>query len=317
MTEKIRLVTNQAWVFLTEGIIGQKRLLAWIRKIFETVSPRGEMFPHALLTGPAGHGKTFIAGRIAESMGLEFISFNATAEMCRNDIAHIFSSIKSKAIVHIDEVHAFSRCVHEFLYEVIDKQLLPSPGERRPDAVRKIKLPPISIIFSTNFPGLLPKALRTRLMLFELDPYSDLDMADLAKEAATVPIDDKALEGIVSIAQGSPRILLQTVRQLKLICPDATQITKEIVEDLFKYRDIGPKGLSKNQQDYMKFLETQPDQKALVGSLCRELGVDENFLRDEVEPFLARCGFISYGSGRRLSTRGRLFVHKELGQPIK
>lgn len=313
MNQNLKLIGQKPSPNPWLGFIGQQRLREFITRIYETALRLGNPFPHSLITGPSGSGKTLLASRIADALGSNVVSFLANQDFCRNDLSFLFSKVTRGTIIHIDEAHSLQRCAFEFFYDVIDKGTIPTPGERTPDVLKRLTLPPFTLIFSTNYPGKIPKPLRSRLMPFEMDDYSNDDLSELALQKLGGDCEPEALEELVVAAQGNPRLMLQGISQLRMITSEGESITATAVKYLFSLKDVGPEGLSKLQQEYMRFLETQPEQRCLVTSLCHHLGIDAAFLRKEVEPYLVRCGFISYGApGRKLSKRGRHFVNSTM-----
>ena len=68
---------NEARPTAMDGFVGQSQLKALIRTSTLSSKKQNRPFPHALLTGSAGLGKTTLAQIIAVERGVDFIPVNA------------------------------------------------------------------------------------------------------------------------------------------------------------------------------------------------------------------------------------------------
>src|SRR5580698_10105914 len=57
-----------------DEMVGQEALIAQLKMVCVGSKLRGTPMPHVLISGPAGYGKTTIAGVIALSLGAELLS---------------------------------------------------------------------------------------------------------------------------------------------------------------------------------------------------------------------------------------------------
>jgi Holliday junction DNA helicase RuvB len=94
--------------------IGQRQQVVFIRKQVDGAMARGEPFPHTLLLGASGKGKTMLARAIASEMGTNVI--DATGAADRDALVVKLAGLKARDVLYIDEAHRLDRDAQECLY---------------------------------------------------------------------------------------------------------------------------------------------------------------------------------------------------------
>jgi Holliday junction resolvasome RuvABC ATP-dependent DNA helicase subunit len=102
------------------------------------------------------------------------------------------------------------------------------------------------------------------------------------------------------------------LQNLRRFLPNAKtrQISVSDVREFMEQMGIDASGLGPAERRYLVYLaETE---KASLGTLALHLGLDDDFVRDQIEPSLMRLRFIQIGTGgRTLTHRGRQWASRE------
>ncbi len=172
-------------------ILSQDELIAAFKKFLSQ-----HYFPNAIFFGPPGCGKTTIARIVAKELGSDFFEFNATTIKI-NDIRDVIKNYKGsliKPLIFIDEIHRLSKNQQEVLLPYLEDE----------DA--------IFIGASTTNPYYtLTAAIRSRTLLFELNPINNEDLKVLIKAVSKkegLNISKEAIDYIVNSSNKDARAAL-------------------------------------------------------------------------------------------------------------
>src|SRR5216684_777372 len=107
------------------SFIGQPKATQLLRMTADASRKAHRPFPHTLLLGPLGTGKTTLAELVAKEMKVTPEVVQGGKLETAADLAGLVPRLRSRPILFIDEVHAAKRAVLELLYEIMQ------PGETR------------------------------------------------------------------------------------------------------------------------------------------------------------------------------------------
>jgi len=178
-----------------DEVVGQKHLVAKDAPL-RVLCEKGSL-GHSFFYGPAGVGKTTLSRIIASSLDMPFYEFNATS-LKIEELRKIFTQYKNalqKPLLFIDEVHRLSKNQQEVLLPVMENNSV------------------LVIGASTENPFFsLTSAIRSRSMLFELQPIQKDALTQLlkrAKEKAGLILREDAQEYLVASSGGDARAMLK------------------------------------------------------------------------------------------------------------
>jgi len=160
-------------------LIGQKQIQANLDKLIK--SRQSSHFPHVLLSGPAGFGKTSFAKYIAEKLNRNIIQVNGSTVSGIKDIAKCIFSVKENDILFIDEVHRLNIKSQECLYPAIENFVFNIFQDNSQEPI-SIELPKFTLVSATTHLGKLSDPFISRFEhVFEMIEYSNAEIAEIIK----------------------------------------------------------------------------------------------------------------------------------------
>lgn len=232
-----------------------------------------------LLRGPAGCGKTKLAEEFCKPFGA--YSYQV--------IEKGFELKDSNRVQIIDEIHMLKN--YETIYEYMDSGLF-------------------IFLFCTTDSGILSDPFSSRCLQFIFEEYTEEEIAQIVYQYAIeikLNMARDTAELIARMSRGSPRIAKNYVKRIRFIIMSGYHpMTLTGVKSAFKEIGVFNGGYTALDMMYLHFI-----QKIKVSSLkmiSRSIKVDEDTIKNEIEPFLIEKGHIQIGS------RGRKFLTWKAGE---
>jgi Holliday junction DNA helicase RuvB len=295
--------------------IGQEPAKHLLRTAAEAARRRRAPFPHTLLVGPSGVGKTTLARLAAKEAHLTPEVVQGGKLETPADLAGLGPRLRSHPLLFIDEVHAAKRAVLELLYEIMET----SATETR--SFFALRFPVITLIAATTNPGALPRPFVSRFAYnLTLDPYTVEQLAGIVRLHAVyldVNITDEGALALATAAQGVPRTAINYLRVASDIAYAGgfSELRESDVTAALDALEVTPEGWTKNQVRYLNTLAYQHDGGPVsADTLATALGYDKVTLTSMIEGPLVANGLVTIsGRGRRLTPAGDLVVRVQLG----
>ena len=263
--------------------------LIGLEKIVEEIKilkQKNSVFPHTLLVGPRGVGKTTISRYVSQLVNKETY-FTTGATLDKTDLFRYLTMMTKGDILIIDEIHRLNKRVEEMLYSVLQDNNLIINRYAQP-----IEIEEITIIGITTRPSMLSKPLLSRFRVkFEILHYTQEQLTLICKEHYPV----FTFEECKKIAECCfvPRDVVNLAYRI-------SNLDFKTIDE--KLRFLGyKKGLSEKERRYLEALKIQTvGLKTLEGILQ----IHEDEIR-YVEDRLLWLGLIEItNKGRQLTPKG-------------
>lgn len=294
-------------------VIGNAAAVLQIRTALDAHRARGaSSFPHLILAGPGGTGKTMLAEIIAREIGKPIRlqmgqSLNSPAR-----VADVLLSLKAGDVLFIDEMHGLKPACQEALYRAMEDGVLVTIAKAGKPVSAPIKLPPFTLIGATTDEwGLLPSLLQRFKYRVRLERMSAAELAQAISQRAASrqwSLTAEAAGMIADRAHGTPRLALRLLDGCMdvAIAGGETAIDAMIVQATCEVWQLDNLGLDKIARKYLAHLECAAGPVRLNVLAMKLDDVSRRTVELRVEPDLVWLGLIDKSAdGRRLTPRGR------------
>tara|TARA_Y100000310_G_scaffold244963_1_gene249879 strand:+ start:2955 stop:3923 length:969 start_codon:yes stop_codon:yes gene_type:complete len=286
-----------------EDFVGQEQIKPLVQALLDGPG----VLPHSLLTGPAGHGKTTLAGIIARELGLPLTEIAGPSIRKQDDLVEPLTT--ARGVVFIDEVHRLTSPVQEVLFPALEDGKVAYRTGR--DILMLGLQPGLIILAATTNPGSLLKPLLDRFVLqLRFQSYKKSEISELVSKAADrgkVPIDDEALEVIANRSRRNPRQSNHILVIASLLLPKESEvITGSHIEMTLEHLGVDGQGLTVDDHRLLVCLATTfKGEPVGLNVLALAARLEVEYVMSQVEPYLLDLGFVERGTrGRKITKEG-------------
>jgi Holliday junction resolvasome RuvABC ATP-dependent DNA helicase subunit len=244
-------------------MIGQEKIINELNFIIDSINTTDKNYS-VLIRGRSGHGKSHLMNYAYWKIKVPKIYFPIYAFIEK------FTDVR---VQFLDEVHTMKKL--ELLYPLIDS------GK-------------YSFFMSTNLSGTLPEPLKNRSISLYLSPYTEDDIRRIIQSISSLP--PFFAEVIANRSRNSPRVAKILLKRLEPFLGEINN--KEDLEMVLDYLGIYEEGFTENDIRYLEYLEKVGTSS--LTNLVGTLGIDEQEIKEEIEPFLLEKGLI------KISSKGRM-----------
>jgi holliday junction DNA helicase RuvB len=294
-----------------DDVIGNAAAVQQIRTAISAHCARGEKssFPHILLAGVGGVGKTMLAEIIAREIKKPIrLAMGQTLNSAAR-VTEMLLSLKAGDVLFVDEMHGLKPGCQESLYRAMEDGVV-VPVSKKVSA--PIKLPSFTLIGATTDEwGLLPSLLQRFKYRIRMERMSAGDMASAISQRAERKgwkVTAEAAGMIANRSHGTPRIaigLLDGAMDVAL-AGGTNNIDAKIVESTCQLWRLDGLGLDNTARKYLQYLSDADGPLRLNVVASKLEGLSRRTIETRVEPELVYLGLITKDSdGRRLTAAGK------------
>jgi len=293
-----------------DEFVGQERVKEQLEVSLTAAKTRNEALDHVLLVGPPGLGKTSLAHIVREELGVGLRTVAGPAVERKGDLAAILTSLETRDVLFIDEIHRLNPAVEEILYPALEDFRLDIVVGQGPAArTLTLDLPPFTLVGATTRTGLLTTPLRDRFgMTFRLSYYESADLATIVRRSAGilgVRISDEAADEIARRSRGTPRVANRILRRVRDVAEvrHAGEITAEISWEALELLEVDEEGLERTDRELLEAIVHKfAGGPVGLSTLAVTLGEESDTIQDVYEPYLLQLGFIQRTPRGRIVT---------------
>ncbi len=302
-----------------EKYIGQESVKENLRILVRAARERNQVPEHILLYGPPGVGKTTLAHLIGNELKTSVKTTSGAMIEKSGDIVSLLSSLNQGDILFIDEIHRLNKNIEEILYPIMESGSIDIIVGKGPSSRSvKIDLPPSTIIAATTQIGKISAPLRSRFSggMLKLNYYSDDEIAKILKNSGKKlgeDISDETTKEIAKRSRKTPRTgnyLLKRIRDYAQV--NNKKITKELVDEALKKRNIDSFGLTEEDRELLRIInEVFNGGPAGISAISAVMSEAQSTIEEVYEPFLMQIGFLERGQrGRQITEKGRKYLEE-------
>lgn len=302
-----------------DDFIGQEHIKKVLELEISACKKTKERFPHTILIGKAGCGKSSVARVLAKELGYT-VTFTQGNRLRTpyNLLQHIVKSREEDKdkfhIIFIDEIHEMPRRNQENLYTLMEEEEIDITNTKGVSAYNEetfedtdvIDVPDFVIVGATTIEGMIEPPMRSRFKLqFYLQWYTDEEIEKIlrgARRKLAKRITDTVIKDIARRSRGVPRIALGYLERLERAAfAKDTSITKNLAEEVWDLLGVDRNGLRRQDFEVLRKL-AEKNRPMGLNLLSAETELSERTLVDVIEPQLKRLKLMEQRSNGRIIT---------------
>ncbi|WP_406613782.1 Holliday junction branch migration DNA helicase RuvB [Mycoplasma corogypsi] len=302
------------------NFIGQDKIIQTLKAMINSTLVQETSFPHTLIYGAPGMGKTTLASIIANELQVNIHYIQGANIEKKSDLISVLSLIQENDIVFIDEIHSINKNVIEFLYNAMEDFVFDLIlGVDDNAKAMRMRIKPFTLIGATTKLNDIAQPLKDRFgYLARVVDYTDENINQIIEKTSqdnNIEISKNSISLISKYSRQTPRLannLLFRVNDFA-ISENSGIIDTKIIHTTFKSLDLYEYGLTKDHIEYMQILYEGFDELSVaLDTICGLVLHSKETIVNEIEPILLFHKFILKTSrGRKITQKGIEYLKRQ------
>ena len=268
---------------------------------------KNQQFPHLLIGGPSGLGKTTLSKIIANEFGKTLVETTGPAIKNQKNLINRLKSLEPGGIILIDEMHKLNRDIQEYLLVVLEDFEIDEEVEiDGVKTLKKTKLQPFTMIGASTRVSEIDSALRNRFERETLEPYNVAEICEIVRRylinEGLDARDDAAIIAIAQRSRSTPRLAISLARGIVAyaLYNQTNFISWSLVDEYFSsVNKIDMHGLTEIDR---RMLSALLDGPLSLKRWASRVGEQSSEIEEIYEPYYVRLDLVSLDSKGRAPT---------------
>ena len=288
-----------------DSFVGQEQIKKVLKTAIGSAKERQSNMGHVLFCGPSGFGKTTMAHIISKQSNVNMKAVTGYAISKPSEIVSILNNLEEWDILFIDEIHRLKPSVEEVLYIAMEDYVIDMVMPEWWNV--RIPLNKFTLIGATTKWESLSKPIKNRFIYdFHFMEYNAEEKKKIIKkylDKYNIPTESSVIEKIHHKVDSVPREIHNLCIKIRDFFvtewKKAWEFSHNMRNEFLNHSSIDEWWMSPIHQKYLDVLKKN-DRPMWLKSISIQLGMNEKWVEEDIEPLLLKLGKIEKSSKGRI-----------------